>query len=239
MAKVLEEREVERRRAARTLRQYAKRLTEVQERERRHIARELHDEIGQGLTAVKMNLQAAQRLTDEPTLKSYQQDCIHTVERTLHQVRSLSLDLRPSVLDDLGLEPALRWLVARQARQTGLSIQLDADLSEGRLPPDLEIACFRVVQEALTNAVRHAQAEHAWVDVRRQENELRLVVRNDGVAFDVQAALDRAAHGESLGLLGIKDRVSLAGGQIEIASAPGRGSEIRARFPVRQNGGAR
>jgi signal transduction histidine kinase len=239
MAEALEQREIERRRAERTLRQYAERLVEIQERERRHIARELHDEVGQSLTAVKMNLQAAQRLTDEPTLVSYQQDCIDTVERTLHQVRSLSLDLRPSVLDDLGLEPALRWLVARQVRQTGLSIQLDADLREGRLPPDLEIACFRVVQEALTNAVRHAEAEHVWVDMRRREDVLLLVVRNDGVEFDVKEALERAAHGESLGLLGMKERVSLAGGQIEIVSAPGRGSEIRARFPVGQNGGAR
>jgi signal transduction histidine kinase len=232
MAEALEQRETERRRAERTLRQYAERLMEVQESERRHIARELHDEIGQALTAVKMNLQAAQRLTDEPTLLSYQRDCIDTVERTLDQVRSLSLDLRPSILDDLGLEPALRWLVARQARQTGLSFQLDVDSLDKRLPPDLEIACFRVVQEALTNTVRHAQAEQVRVELWRQEKEIQLVVCDDGVGFDVQAALDRAMHGESLGLLGMRERVSLAGGQIDIVSTPGRGSKIRARFPV-------
>jgi two-component system sensor histidine kinase UhpB len=143
------------------------------------------------------------------------------------------------VLDDLGLEPALRWLVARQVRQTGLTIQLEADLREGRLPPDLEITCFRVVQEALTNTVRHAKAEHVWVNVRQLEDELLLVVHNDGAAFDVQAALERAAHGESLGLLGMRERVSLAGGEIEIVSGPERGSEIRARFPVKQTGEAR
>jgi signal transduction histidine kinase len=232
MAEALEQREVERQRAQRTLRRYAERLMEAQESERRHIARELHDEIGQALTAVKMNLQAAQRLTDEPTLSSYQKDCIDTIERTLHQVRSLSLDLLPSVLDDLGLEAALRWLVARQARQTGLSIQLNVDSLDGRLPPDLEIACFRVVQEALTNAVRHAQAEQVHVELRRQEGEVQLFVRDDGVGFDVQAALERATHGGSLGLLGMRERVSLAGGQIDIVSTPGRGSEVRARFPV-------
>jgi signal transduction histidine kinase len=232
MAEALEQREGERRRAQRTLRRYAERLMEAQESERRHIARELHDEIGQALTAVKMNLQAAQRLTDEPTLLSYQKDCIDTVERTLHQVRSLSLDLLPSVLDDLGLEPALRWLVVRQARQTGLSIQLDVDPLDSRLPPDLEIACFRMVQEALTNAVRHAQAEQVYVELRRGQGEVQLVVRDDGVGFDVQAALERATHGESLGLLGMRERVSLAGGQIDIVSTPGYGSEVRARFPV-------
>jgi signal transduction histidine kinase len=232
MAEALEQREVERRHAQRTLRRYAKRLMEAQESERRHIARELHDEIGQTLTAVKMNLQAAQRLTDEPTLLSYQRDCIDAVERTLHQVRSLSLDLLPSVLDDLGLEPALRWLVARHTRQTGLSIQLYIDSLDKRLPPNLEIACFRVAQEALTNALRHAQAEQVLIELQRKEGRVQLVVRDDGVGFDVHAALERATNGESLGLLGMRERVSLAGGQIDILSTPGHGSEVRARFAV-------
>jgi signal transduction histidine kinase len=230
MAEALEQREAERLRAQRTLRQYAERLMEAQESERRRIARELHDEIGQALTAVKMNLQAAQRLADEPVLLSYQQDCIDTVERTLHQVRSLSLDLLPSVLEDLGLEPALRWLVARQVRQTGQSVQLDVDPLDERLPPELELACFRVVQEALTNTVRHAQAGQVYVELRRRADGVQLVVRDDGVGFDVRAALERAAHGESLGLLGMRERVTLAGGQLDIVSAPGQGSEIRAQF---------
>lgn len=236
MAEALEQREAERRRAQGTLRQYAERLMEAQESERRHIARELHDEIGQALTAVKMNLQAAQRLTQEPTLLSYEQDCMDTVERTLYQVRSLSLDLLPSVLDDLGLEPALRWLVARLARQMGQSIQLDVDSLHGRLPADLELACFRVVQEALTNAVRYAEAERVHVSLRRHEAEVQLVVHDNGVGFDVQAALERTMHGESLGLLGMRERVWLAGGQIEIVSAPGQGSEVRVRFPVDRAG---
>jgi signal transduction histidine kinase len=239
MAETLEQRETERHRAERRLRQYADRLTEVQETERRHIARELHDEIGQALTVVKMNLQAAQRLTEEPTLLCYQKECIETVERTLHQVRSLSLDLRPSILDDLGLEPALRWLVAGQARQAETSFQLDVDLMGERLPPDLEITCFRVIQEALTNIVRHAQAEHVRVQVRRQGREVHLDVQDNGVGFDVPAALERAMHGESLGLLGMRERVSLAGGQIDIVSVPGRGCEVHVRFPMDRTGDSR
>jgi signal transduction histidine kinase len=236
MAEALELREVERLRAQRTLRQYAERLMEAQESERRRIARELHDEIGQALTAVKMNLQAAQRLAEDPVLLSYQQDCMDTVDRTLYQVRSLSLDLLPSVLDDLGLEPALRWLVAHLARQTGVSIQLDVDSLDGRLRPDLELACFRVAQEALTNAVRHAQAEQVHVELRRRKGEVQLVVLDDGVGFDVQAAFERATRGASLGLLGMRERVSLVGGQIDIMSAPGQGSEIRAQFPTSGRG---
>jgi signal transduction histidine kinase len=236
MAEALEQREAERQQAESTLRQYADRLMKVQETERRHIARELHDEIGQALTAVKMNLQAARRLSDDPTLVSYQEDCIGTVERTLDQVRSLSLDLRPSILDDLGLVPALRWLVARQARQTGLSVQFVTDPLDERLPPDLEIACFRTVQEALTNIVRHAQAEQVQVELQFQEGEVRLAVRDDGVGFDVQAALESAARGASLGLLGMRERVLLAGGQIDIESRPGYGTEIRACLPVDSGG---
>jgi PAS domain S-box-containing protein len=210
----------------------SRRLMEVQEVERRHIARELHDEIGQALTVMKINLQAVQRLLDTPALAPYLEESIRTVERTLQQVRNLSLDLRPSLLDDLGLVPALRWYVDRQAQGAGFSAQFAADPLEKRLHPDLEIVCFRIVQEALTNVTRHAQAQRVRVELRQREDELQLIICDDGVGFDVQAALDRAAHGASMGLLGLEERALLVGGQIEIESAPGRGTEIRACFPL-------
>jgi signal transduction histidine kinase len=109
---------------------------------------------------------------------------------------------------------------------------LDADAIAPRLPPDLETTCFRVVQEALTNVLRHARARRVEVELRQGPGELRLAVRDDGVGFDVRAARRRAARGASLGLLGIYERVQLVGGQIDIASGPGRGTEIRARFPT-------
>jgi len=214
------------------LRSLSRRLVEVQEAERRRIARELHDEIGQALTAVGINLHAAQRLLDTPTLASHLEESISVVQRTLQQVRNLSLDLRPSVLDDLGLVPALRWYVDRQAQQVGFSVQFTADPLEKRLAPDFEIAGFRIVQEALTNVVRHAQAQRVRVELWQHEDELQLIIRDDGVGFDVQAALERAARGASLGLPGMQERAVLVGGQIEIESAPGRGTEIRARFPL-------
>jgi signal transduction histidine kinase len=210
----------------------SRRLMEVQEVERRHIARELHDEIGQALTVMKINLQAVQRLLDTPALTPYLEESIRTVERTLQQVRNLSLDLRPSLLDDLGLVPALRWYVDRQAQGAGFSAQFAADPLEKRLHPDLEIVCFRIVQEALTNVTRHAQAQRVRVELRQREDELQLIICDDGVGFDVQAALNRAAHGASMGLLGLEERALLVGGQIEIESAPGRGTEIRACFPL-------
>jgi PAS domain S-box-containing protein len=210
----------------------SRRLMEVQEVERRHIARELHDEIGQALTVMKINLQAVQRLLDTPALAPYLEESIRTVDRTLQQVRNLSLDLRPSLLDDLGLVPALRWYVDRQAQQAGFSAQFAADPLEKRLPPDLEIVCFRIVQEALTNVTRHAQAQQVGVELWQRGDELQLIIRDDGVGFDVQTTLDRAVHGASMGLLGMEERALLLGGQVEIKSAPGRGTEIRARFPL-------
>jgi PAS domain S-box-containing protein len=210
----------------------SRQLIGVQEAECRRLARELHDEIGQALTAVKINLEVAQNLADTPALGPRLEESVGLIESTLQQVRDLSRDLRPSLLDDLGLVAALRWYVNRQAQRAGFIPQFVADPLETRLSPDLETACFRVAQEALTNVARHAQAQHVSVELRPGPPELQLIIRDDGVGFDVRAALERAAHGASLGLLGMQERVLLVGGQIDIESTPAQGTEIRARFPM-------
>jgi signal transduction histidine kinase len=181
------------------------------------------------MTAVVMNLQALPSTHAGPDRV---QESITLVQRVLQQVRDLSLDLRPSMLDDLGLVPAVRWYVNRLGARTGLEIALTADLGKARLPTHLETACFRILQEALTNVVRHARARHVAVDLRRRDGELQLALRDDGIGFDVPAAWHRAGQGTSLGLLGMQERVSLAHGEIEIDSAPGCPTEIRARFPL-------
>jgi PAS domain S-box-containing protein len=206
------------------------RLLQTQERERRSIARELHDEIGQSLTSVQLSLQAIEPSLAEEGTRAMLQDSMATIEQTLQQVRDLSLTLRPSVLDDFGLVPALKWLINRSQR-AGLIIDLDADPFEGRPPVEIETACFRVVQEALTNTIRHAQAHRVTIEVRQAEQELRLKVQDDGKGFDARDSLERATGGASLGLLGMQERASLAGGQLEIESAPGHGTVICARFP--------
>jgi PAS domain S-box-containing protein len=235
----------ERKRTELALRDYADRLEalsrqllQTQELERRHLARELHDEIGQTMTAIKLNLQAARRLCPGPleeeqrrTVTARIDESIAIVDRTIGEVRNLSLDLRPSLLDDLGLVPALRWYVERQAARAGFAAEVDADLDE-RLPPDLETACFRVVQEAITNAARHGHAQQVSVMLCRENGCLELAVRDDGAGFDVAAARERAARGDSLGLLGMQERVRLAGGTIDIRSAPGQGTEIRITLPA-------
>jgi PAS domain S-box-containing protein len=213
------------------LQSLSRQLLQAQETERRHIARELHDEIGQALTAVKINLQAMQRATASVPPGSRLEESIGIVEKTLDQVRNLSLDLRPSILDDLGLVAALRWNLDRQAKRAGFNAHMSADGVEGRLAPELETTCFRVVQEALTNVVRHARARQVWVELGPKDGDLELVIRDDGAGFDVTSACDRAQRGGSLGLLGLQERVMLLGGHCDLVSAPGRGTEIRVRFP--------
>jgi signal transduction histidine kinase len=205
---------------------------EIQENERRHIARELHDEIGQSLTAVKINLETILRLPNTTTVEPHVMESIAIVERVLQQVRAISLDLRPSMLDDLGLESALRWYVGRQAERAGLTIEFTADLLNIQLPPEVGTACFRVVQEALTNIVRHACARHVRVDLRQRGAILRLNISDNGIGFDPHEAQARAAHGASLGLVGMQERVLLAGGELSIEAAHGRGTTIRAHFPI-------
>jgi signal transduction histidine kinase len=148
-------------------------------------------------------------------------------------VHDLSLNLRPSLLDDLGLEPALRWYTQRQASVGGLEASFHADPLDGRLDPIIETECFRVAQEALTNVVRHSQATQVAVELRRNDGELRLSVRDDGVGFDVAERRADAMRGTSLGLLSMEERATLAGGGLQYISKPGQGTEVRAWFPIR------
>src|SRR5439155_26551701 len=160
-------------------------------------------------------------------------ESIKAVERVSEQVHDLSLNLRPLMLDDLGLEPALRWYTSSQAALAGLDAQFRADALGRRMDPIIETECFRVGQEALTNVVRHAQASELFVDLRRVDGELHLSVRDDGIGFDVASIRDRAVRGASLGVLSMEERAALAGGGLEFISTPGKGTEVHAWFPLK------
>jgi signal transduction histidine kinase len=211
----------------------SRRLVESQETERRHIARELHDEVGQTLTVAEMNLQALVQSPGTAPIRKRLKESLQAVERVLEQVRDLSLNLRPSMLDDLGLEPALRWYGKRQAALAGFQAEFLADAMEDRLDRVVETACFRVAQEALTNVVRHARARLVALELRKQDGHLHLFVRDDGIGFDVTAHREQAVLGASLGLLSMEERATLAGGGLECKSAPGQGTEIHAWFPLK------
>ena len=211
---------------------FTTRFANAIEAERRNLARELHDEIGQALTAVKINLQAIAQAATTDAPRNRLEENIEIVSRILQQVRDLSLDLHPSLLDDLGLVPALRWYVDRIAQRAELNAEFIADNAMPRPPTNLETTCFRISQEALTNIQRHARAKRVRVELRAAHDELQLTIQDDGIGFDTPAAMERAAGGMSLGLLGMQERAELAGGRLEIESALHYGTRIRAVFPL-------
>ncbi|MDF0644762.1 MAG: sensor histidine kinase [Nitrospira sp.] len=206
-------------------------LMEVQESERRRLALDLHDEIGQALTVVKMNLQTMQRCQDTSDLAGLLKDSSTVIDQTLHHVRDLSLELRPSLLDDLGLVPAVRWYLNRQAQRAGWSVdvQMDESLSPSQ---DVAIACYRVIQEAITNIIRHANATRVTVSLQLHEGNLLLHIRDNGDGFETQKALADATNGRSMGLLGMQERIRFLNGTISIDSTPGHGTEVRALVPL-------
>ena len=208
------------------------RLLELQEVERRDIARELHDETGQALTALKINLQRALRLSGPSADVGLLEDSVNIVEGLLKNVRDLSLDLHPPMLDDLGLVAALRWSGTRQAERGGFNIQFQIDEMAARLPGEVEAAFFRIAQEALTNISRHAEANDVTLSFRRVHGGIELLIRDDGKGFDTDSTLNRAVAGESMGLLGMQERAHLIGAGVSIESSPGRGTCIHLKLPL-------
>ncbi|MEO8006803.1 MAG: GAF domain-containing protein [Betaproteobacteria bacterium] len=227
--------EAETRDARLQLQALSTRLIEVQEEERRDIARELHDEIGQSLTLMKIKLQMSlHRDRHDATLTS---ECVDIASQTLEQVRAMSLNLRPPALDDLGLTAALRWTLDRQRGATGWQIEFAPDPIPARLATQTETTCFRVVQEALTNAARHANASKVAVHLQVNDEEIRLIVEDNGRGFDLEAVRRRPAERSSLGLISMKERAALAGGRLEIETSVGAGTRIAAVFPLRWRDG--
>jgi PAS domain S-box-containing protein len=219
------------------LRALTARLLEVRERERRHLARELHDEMGQMLTGIRLTLEAATRRRDDRMFPRIQ-EAMGLVDDLLARVRHLSMDLRPQVLEDLGLLPALTWHVTRLADRTGMSISLrDAGLEGRRFLSEVETAAFRIVQEALTNAARHAAGATVTVEVDVHEACLRIRIADDGPGFDAEG-IEMGA--ETTGLQSMRERAELLGGRLIIDSSPGAGTRIRAEIPLAiETGGAR
>lgn len=208
----------------------ARQLMLNQEAERRHLARELHDELGQILAAIGVRLFAARRATGEAS-EVQLLEAAALVEEAGKKIRSLALELRPAMLDALGLRSALEWLAERFQQKASLRVQFHAGLLERPPSPEISIACFRVVQEALTNVVRHARTADAWVRLVQTHDRLELSVRDEGAGFDVTGVQARATAA-SFGLLGMSERVRLVGGTFHVDSGAGRGTRIEATFPL-------
>lgn len=209
----------------------SRRVLAAQETERRRVAHELHDELGQYLTAIKINLQTSHAPGGDDALARNEGN-IKIVEDAIQQVRRLAAALRPSVLDDLGLVPALKWMAEQNAARGQITIRCHSQMADVRLLPEIETACFRIAQEALTNILRHAGCQSVDIHLFVRVDNLVLVIQDDGRGFDVAAALLRARGGNSLGVIGMQERASLIGGLLSLESRPGRGSQLTLECPL-------
>jgi ligand-binding sensor domain-containing protein/signal transduction histidine kinase len=207
----------------------SRRIEAVSEDERRRIAYELHDELGQALTAAKINLQLLP-LADADNRNKRVADAISLVDNMIERVRALSLDLRPPLLYELGLAPAVRAYLESQAQRSAVQFHTDVHELGRRLAADAEVSLFRTVQEAVTNIIRHANAKNGWVTLRRDGGCVEVLIRDDGKGFDVGTASNATNH---LGLTGLQERALLLGGTTTIRSVVGEGTTVYVRVPLR------
>ncbi|MDO8547923.1 MAG: sensor histidine kinase, partial [Nitrospirales bacterium] len=209
------------------------RLLEVQEEERRRLARDLHDQTGQSLTSLLIGLRT---LEDASTLEAtrVQARNLRTITaQALDEVKRLAIGLRPALLDDLGLEAALKRLAKESAKTYGVSVDLHVKgLPNHRLSPPVETGLYRLAQEALTNTGRHAAARNVSVLLTCSESSVKLIVEDDGRGFDVEKALRLPGSSNHLGLLGMRERVALLNGTISVESTPGGGTTIYVQLPL-------
>jgi PAS domain S-box-containing protein len=215
-------------RYASQLQQLSHKLVEAQETERRRIAHELHDQIGQSLTGLKLSLDSTDTLP-LAELSAQLGEARQVINELLGRVRTLSLDLRPSMLDDLGLLPALNWLIERYAAQTGVRVDWRHKGVERRFPTAIETSVYRIVQEALTNVARHAGVAVVELRLLADDERLLLQIADEGRGFNVE---DARQSQQSVGLLGMHERVELVGGTIVVDSEPGQGTHVSIVFPL-------
>jgi signal transduction histidine kinase len=207
-------------------------LVRAQEEERRTIARELHDEVGQVLTAIKVELALAQRTINSAGGSAEVLGEARTMtDGALQTVRDLSHLLHPALLDDLGLPAAIDWYLRGFRRRHGIRVELLNIGFEERLPPETETAAYRIIQEALTNVARHARATACTVHLQRLATTVLIAVEDDGVGFDLAGA-NSAAGRPSLGLINVRERAAAIGGAVQIRSEPGRGTRLTAELPA-------
>ena len=201
------------------------------EEEAKRIARELHDEAGQLLASVYIVLDDIAREV-EPPAKERIQKVIGMLDQIEEQLRSLAHELHPTILDDLGLLPAIQSLAQRFSKRTGMDIALD-EVPKQRFPLRIETALYRIVQEALNNVTKHAQATTVRVQIQQEDGIVRCLVLDNGIGFDAPTVLSRTGA-ESLGLVGIRERVEILKGKLQIQSAPGQGTQLCVTIPLEE-----
>jgi signal transduction histidine kinase len=211
------------------MRDFASRVDAAREEERKRLAREIHDQLGQALTVLKLDLAWVQSKTPktEGKLKTKMADMIRQVDEAIQRVREIASNLRPSVLDDLGLLPAIEWQLNELKKRTGIRCRLSSNVEKLELDPERSAAVFRVVQEALTNIVRHAEASRIQVRLHTNDDSLTVTVADNGRGLSTAAI----ANSGSLGILGMKERMARVGGQFAIHSGSPSGTVVEMKVP--------
>jgi signal transduction histidine kinase len=213
------------------LRDLASHLQSVREQERTQIAREIHDELGQALTALKMDVHwVSQRVTGEAVLAEKTRSMSAMIDTTVHAVRRISSELRPKLLDDLGLSAAIEWQAREFEQRSGVDCDVRSEPDDIVLDPARSTALFRVFQETLTNVARHAGARRIDVLLRKDAGVVELVVVDDGVGITPE----QASNGQSLGIVGMRERAYSLGGTFEIGGQPGPGTTVRVTIPAEE-----
>ncbi len=225
-------------------RQRAGQIINAQEQERKRIARELHDETSQVLTSLLISLAVLEESITTHEARDRIADTRTLAHQTLRAIRNLSIDLRPSALDDLGLLPALRWYIKEYQQKCSIEVEFQATGFKERLPAEIETALYRIVQESLTNTVRHANARKVCITLKEEVDGVYATISDDGCGFDTQAlqktsVQERGAGlesgsglGRGLGLIGMQERAVLLDGSLEITSRPGQGTTVEVRIPI-------
>ena len=219
---------------AQQLHRLSRLILQAQEDERQRVARELHDEAAQALTSLLVHLRLLERAHNPEEAQQRVEELRQLTAQALEEVRRVALDLRPKILDDLGLEAALGWRTDELNAGGNLQAKLEIDGLRQRIPHELELVLYRVAQEALNNVARHAQADHATIALRQSSGWLTLEVRDDGVGFDLAGTQDPRRDGRDggLGLMGMQERLGMVGGTLQIESRPQIGTQVLARVPL-------
>ena len=217
--------------AKQELEQLSARLLETEEEGRKRLARELHDEIGQALAILQIEITNANLLPDKqlPALRRHLAHAREVAERTVQTVRNIALLLRPTLLDDLGLKPAVQWLLEDFIRRTGIECSLAADEIDENLSDSVKTCIYRIIQESLHNCEKHAGASKAEISIRQCSGSLTIEVKDNGRGFQTK---DSSVRGHGLGLLGMRERAARVGGVLNVDTAPGRGTRVMLAVPV-------
>ena len=226
-----------RKQAESELRRLSSRLLNAQEDERRRIAFELHDELGQDLTVLKLHIDSIKRKLhpDQSALHKAFEDVLRDVSQTIEKVRRISRDLSPSVLVDLGLTAALRWMINSFAKHSNIEISTDIMDTKGLFSTDQQIAIYRIFQEIFTNISRHARATRVSLEIKKEDDKILFLLNDNGIGFDTEQIKTRYAPDKGLGLAAMEERIKMLSGRIEIFSREGRGTRIAFEIPVQHS----